>query len=43
MGGVDFMDRLISHYPHGFKNKKMVPSDIFSVFEYCDCELMDFI
>lgn len=22
MGGVDFMDRLISHYPHGFKNKK---------------------
>lgn len=22
MGGVDFMDRLISHYPHGFKKKK---------------------
>lgn len=22
MGGVDLMDRMIAHYPHGFKNKK---------------------
>lgn len=22
MGGVDMMDRMIAHYPHGFKNKK---------------------
>jgi len=22
MGGVDMMDRMIAHYPHGFKNRK---------------------
>lgn len=22
MGGVDLMDRMIAHYPHGFKSKK---------------------
>lgn len=22
MGGVDLMDRMIAHYPHGFKNRK---------------------
>lgn len=31
MGGVDLMDRMIAHYPHGFKNKNGI-SEFFFIF-----------
>jgi len=32
MGGVDIMDRMIAHYPHGFKNRKWYLRIFFSFF-----------
>lgn len=42
MGGVDLMDRMIAHYPHGFKNKKWYLS-FFSFFKCKYHQFMDTI
>lgn len=36
MGGVDIMDRMVSHYAHAFKDKKMVSLNFLSLFKCVD-------
>lgn len=41
MGGVDLMDRMIAHYPHGFKSKKWYFRVFFPFTKYEYSKFLD--
>lgn len=41
MGGVDLVDRMVAHYPHGFKNKRWYLRIVFHLLNVANCEFLE--